>query len=36
MAEPGDDLSSLEIPPEEAASQPKAEESKPKEEATPP
>lgn len=35
MAEPGDDLSSLEIPPE-VASQPKAEESKPKEEATPP
>jgi len=35
MAEPGDDLSSLEIPPE-ATSQPKAEESKPKEEAAPP
>jgi len=36
MAEPGDDLSSLEIPPEEAAaSQPKAEESKSKEEPAP-
>ena len=36
MAEPGDDLSSLEIPPEVAASLPKAEESKPKEEAATP